>query len=122
MFEYYIPEDYGSAFKYLTPSYNLVTENPRKKTNTKVPLAYKDCSEVTFRGEKIKYSHHCMPFSKTTKIGGNWRDGTKQYIEVTVMPCTVDCDLYLNDPDYVSKISELFYYSASTFKFLDSIS
>jgi hypothetical protein len=90
MFEYFSPETYG-ALKVITPFYNLVTDNPRKKTKTKVPLAYKDCSEVTFRGEKIKYSNHCMDFPKSVKIGRNKEEGTSQYIEVTIMPCTVDC-------------------------------
>lgn len=123
MFEYYYSDDL-SALSVVTPTYNLVTENKKKGILEKEPLTFKDCADVTFRGEKIKYSNHCMQFPKSTRIGGNWRDGTKQYIEVKIRPCTVDCDpLYeLSNPDYETNIAEFFYLFGSYIKFLEAIS
>jgi len=52
MFEYYY-SDYLSALRVVTPTYYLVKENKKKGILEKIPLSYKDCSEVTFKGQKI---------------------------------------------------------------------
>lgn len=63
-----------------------------------------------------------MQFPEETKIGGNWRDGTKQYIEVKILPCTVDCEYYTTDLDYDTKIAGFFSLFGSYIKFLEAIS
>ena len=52
MFEYYYSDDL-SALEVVTPTYNLVTENKKKGVLEKKPLSFKDCAEVTFKGEEI---------------------------------------------------------------------
>lgn len=65
-----------------------------------------------------------MQFPESTEIGGTWRDGTKQYIEVEIRPCTVNChpDYELSNPAYDANIEEFFYYFGSYIKFLEAVS
>lgn len=58
-FDYYSPDPFNT-FKFLTPSYYLVSENTKAGIFVKKPLSYFDCSGQTFSGVYIKYAQQCL--------------------------------------------------------------
>lgn len=121
MFGYYLIEA-RKALKIITPTYYLVTENPKKGLFSKTPLSYVDCSEVRFKGEKIKYGDHCIKFHESTMIGRSEKDGSNSYVEAELHPCLQDCDFYPSDPDYWARLIDSFYWVLTSVNFLDSSS
>ena len=83
-----------------------------------------ECSEVTFQGKPITVApeRRCLKFKELTELGTNKADGTHKYIEVVLSPCTVDCEMGLNDSGYEEMMQAFLFDYVATLSYIDTVS
>ena len=88
--------------KYSKLEFYHVTKNTKKGSVAKKKLTSVPCSSVEFLKNQanIDVLVECVEFEPGIDIGHDSESGNQKFIEVDFLPCQVDCDTYITDPDY----------------------
>lgn len=77
---------------------------------------------MRFQDKPITRERQCLKFVEPTEIGYEKTSGEKKYLEISISPCLVDCNMDLNDPLYPDMIAEFLANYALYLNFIDSTS